>query len=217
MRNRRLALIGAAAAVVVVAAVCVAAALGAFRSDADRARDAVTELLESYVVPVPDEDGNEPEDAAWPADDYGDAPTMEVLSTYGVDADEWHRHCFGHFSFEMGEASADGDTATVQVSLTNESLSAAIDATGADFTANVQAQESEDAFAQGGRAALFSHLVELLYARLDAGENIVTTTVDVSCARNEEGTWVPQVSGDRTFFSALYGGSDVIAGLGAAQ
>ena len=95
MRDKRPLVIGIAAAVL-IGVLCGAFALGVFRSDAERATDAVTELMESYVVPVADEDGKEPEDAAWPAADYGDAATMEALQKYGVNADEWHRHCFGN-------------------------------------------------------------------------------------------------------------------------
>lgn len=216
MRNKRLVLIGAAAAVVVVAALCVAAALGAFRSDAERARDAVSGLMESYVVPVADEDGNEPEDAAWPAEDYGDAATMDALARYGVDADEWHRHCLGNLSYEVGEGSAEGDAATVPVTITNASLSAAVEAAGADFASFSQTQEAEDTYAQGGRAALFAKLVDYVYAHLDANEGTVTTTVTVTCSKDDAGQWRPQVSGDAAFFSALYGGSDVIDGLASA-
>ena len=106
MRNKRLVLAGIALVVLVVAGVCVAASLGAFKSDAERAQDAVAELMASYVVPVPNEEGEEPEDAAWPADDYGDAATMEALGRFGVDADEWRRHCLGNLTYEVGEAQA---------------------------------------------------------------------------------------------------------------
>ena len=215
MRDKRT-LIVAGAAVVVVAALAAAFALGAFRSDADRARDVATELLESYVVPEPDEDGNESGDGGWPAADFGDAATMEALVRYGVDADAWHRHCFGNFSFEVGEASTDGDSASVSLTVTNASLSSAVSAAGADFAAYAETSEAQDAYAAGGRAALFSYLVERVYAHLDANESPVTTTVSLPLTRGDDGGWVPSVSGNAEFFSALYGGSDVIAGLSSA-
>ena len=217
MRDKRPLLIGIGAAAVLVVALCVAAALGAFRSDAERATDAVTELMESYVVPVADDEGKEPADAAWPAADYGDAATMEALKTFGVNADEWHRHCFKNYSFEAGEASVQDGSGTVSVTVTNESLAAALDAASTDFSAFSATQESEDTYAQGGKAALFDHLVQSVYAYLDANGSPVTTTVDVPCARGEDGTWKPQVAGNEAFFSALYGGSNVIGGLAPAQ
>ena len=197
------------------ALVC-ALGVGGCASDVDRVKDVVASLLESYVVPVPGENGNEPRDASWPAADFGDVATMEVLSGYGVDADEWHRHCFRHFSFEVGDATVDGDSATVSVNVTNTSLSAALDAAGADFTAFAETQESEDTYVKGGRAALFSHLVDLVYAHLDANESPVTTTVDLALTRGDDG-WVLDVSGNEAFFSALYGGSNVIAGLAPVE
>ena len=216
MRNRRLVVVGIAVAVVAVVALGCAFALGAFRSDAERARDAVTALMESYVVPVPDEEGAEPEDTAWPADDYGDASTMGTLGTYGVDEDEWRRHCLGNLAYEVGEATAEGDAASVDVTITNASLAAAVEAAGSEFSSFSSTPEAEDVYAQGGKAALFDNLVQRVYAHLDANESPVTTTVSVPCARGEDGTWVPQVSGNEAFFSALYGGSNVVSGLAPA-
>lgn len=215
MRDKRPLVVVAAVAVVAVV-VAVAFALGAFKSDADRARDAVSALMESYVVPQADEDGNEPADSPWPAADFGDAATMAVLSAYGVDPEEWHRHCFEHLSYELGEASADGDAATVSVTVTNASLSAALEVAGASFTSFSETQDAEDLYAQSGRAALFAKLVDDVYASLDADESPVTTTVDVPCRKGEDGAWTPDVAGNAAFFSALYGGSDVVSGLAAA-
>lgn len=215
MRNKRLALAGIVLVALIAAGVYIAASLGAFRSDAERARDAVAELMASYVVPATDEEGEEPEDAAWPAADYGDAATMETLARFGVDADEWRCHCLKNLTYEVGEAQVDSaaGAATVGVTITNASLSTAVTAAGSDFSAFSQTADAEAAYAQGGRAALFSHLVDSLYAHLDANEVPVTTTVQVSCTRDDEGAWTPQVAGDAAFFSALYGGSDVISGL----
>lgn len=191
--------------------------LAGCKSDAQKASDAVSDLLASYVVPVPDEDGKMPEDSPWPASDFGDAATMEALAPYGVSVDEWHEHCFKNFSYEVGEASVDGDSATVSVTVTNASLSAAVEAAGADFDAFAAGSEAQDTYKQGGKAAFFSKLVGYVYAHLDANESPVTTAVDVTCTKDDEGNWVPQVAGSEAFFSALYGGSDVISGLGAAD
>ena len=71
-------------------------------------RDVATELLESYVVPEPDEDGNEPGTGAGLAADFGDAATMEALVRYGVDADASHRHCFGNSPSRWGRQARTG-------------------------------------------------------------------------------------------------------------
>ena len=202
-----------------VLALCVGFGTSACKSDTDLVTDTVTSLLESYVVPVPDDDGEEPEDAAWPAKDYGDSATMEALQKYGVSPEDWHRHCFGHFSFEIGDVTVDSDagTATVYANLTNASLSAAVDAAGKDFAEFAETQEAEDAYASGGRAALFEHLVQLVYSRLDSSEDLVTTSVTISCTKDDEGNWMANVGGSKEFFQALYGGSDVISGLSAPE
>lgn len=200
-------------------ALCVGFGTSACKSDTDKVTDTVTSLLESYVVPVADEDGEDPEDAAWPAKDYGDSATMEVLQEYGVSPEDWRRHCFGHFSFEIGDVTVDADagTATVSANLTNASLSAAIDAAGKDFADFAETQEAEDTYASGGRAALFEHLVDLVYSHLDSSEDLVTTSVKIACAKDDEGNWVASVGGNTDFFKALYGGSDVISGLSVPE
>ena len=216
MRDRRRLIVVVAVAAVAVVALGVAFALGAFRSDAERATDVVTQLMQGYVAPQAGEDGKEPDDSAWRAADFGDATTMEVLERYGVDADEWHRHCFGHYAYEMGEAAVEGDAGTVSVTVTNARLAAALEAAGADFSAFSATQEAEDTYAQGGKAGLFENLVQRVYDHLDADEAPVTTTVDVPVAKGDDGAWAPQVAGNEVFFSALYGGSNVIAGLAPA-
>ena len=215
MRDKRpLAVVAAVAAVVVVLAA--AFALGAFKSDAERARESVEALMEGYVVPHSDDGGGEPDDEAWRAADFGDAATMGVLSTYGVDADAWRRHCLGNLTFELGDARAEDGVATVSLTVTNASLSAAVEAAGADFEAFSATQEAEDLYAQGGRPALFARLVDGVYEHLDAHESPVTSTVEVTCRREDDGSWAPEVAGDEAFFSALYGGSDVVSGLASA-
>lgn len=215
MRDRRLVI--AAGGVLVVVALVVAAALGAFKSDAERARESVERLMESYVVPVENEEGEVENASSWPADDYGDAATMEALEPYGVDPEQWRRHCLAGMSYEVGDAVVEGEAATVGLTVTNASLSAAVEGAGTDFTAFQETQEAVDLYAQGGKAALFTRLVEGVYARLDADEQPVVTTVSVSCVKSEDGSWQPQVSGDAAFFSALYGGSDVLGGLASGQ
>lgn len=200
-------------------ALCVGFGTSGCKSDSDQVKETVTSLLESYVVPVPNEDGEEPEDAAWPAENYGDAATMEALQKYGVSPEDWHRHCFAHFSFEVGDAEVDSSsgTASVAVSVTNASLAVAVDAAGKDFSEYSKTQEAEDAYASGGKAALFDHLVELVYSQLDSSEDLVTTSVTVSCTKDEEGNWVANIAEDKAFFAALYGGSDVISGLSVTE
>ena len=105
----------------------------------------------------------------------------------------------------------DGNSASVSVTVTNQSLSAAADAAASDYAAWAQTEESQQAYAESGRQALVDKLVEFLYARLDANESPVTTTVAVSLSKDGDGNW--SVDGTPDFFSALYGGSDVINGL----
>lgn len=191
---------------------CTLALLGTTgcKSDKDKVVDLVTRTMESYSVAADDQaDAKRDKDAVEPI--YGDDATMTQLTAYGVRDYEYHGHCFKNYSFEVGDATVDGDSASVSVTVTNQSLSAAADAAASDYAAWAETEESQQAYAESGRQALVDKLVELLYARLDANESPVTTTVAVSLSKDGDGNW--SVDGTPEFFSALYGGSDVINGL----
>ncbi|WP_117204974.1 hypothetical protein [Paratractidigestivibacter faecalis] len=191
---------------------CTLALLGTTgcKSDKDKVVDLVTRTMESYSVAADDQaDAKRDKDAVEPI--YGDDATMTQLTAYGVRDYEYHGHCFKNYSFEVGDATVDGDSASVSVTVTNQSLSVAADAAASDYAAWAETEESQQAYAESGRQALVDKLVELLYARLDANESPVTTTVAVSLSKDGDGNW--SVNGTPEFFSALYGGSDVINGL----
>ena len=188
---------------------CVLVCLGTVgcKSDKDKVVDLVTHTMESYSVAADDQaDAKSNKDAVEPT--YGDDATMTQLTAYGVRDFEYHEHCFKNYSFEVGDATVDGNSASVSVTVTNQSLSAAADAAASDYKAWAETEESQQAYAESGRQALVDKLVELLYARLDANESPVTTTVAVSLSKDGDGNW--SVDGTPEFFSALYGGSDVI-------
>lgn len=199
------------ASVVCALLLCTLAVLGATgcKSDKDKVTDLVTRTMESYSVAADDTDAKKDKDAVEPT--YGDDATITQLTAYGVRDYEYHEHCFKNYSFEVGEATVDGDSATVSVTVTNQSLSAAADAAASDYTSWAEGEDSQQAYAESGRQALVDKLVEFLYARLDANESPVTTTVSVSLSKDGDGNW--SVNGTSEFFSALYGGSDVINGL----
>ena len=194
-----------------VLALVVVALLGASacKSDKDKVCDLVTRTMESYVVKSADDTKGDDKDAVTPT--YGDDATITQLEAYGVRDYEYHEHCFKNYSYEMGEATVDGDSASVSVTVTNESLSAAADAAASDYEAWAATEEAQQAYADSGRQGLLDKLVELLYARLDANESPVTTTVAVELSKDGDGNW--SVNGTPEFFSALYGGSNVIDGL----
>lgn len=190
--------------------------LAACTSDEDKAKKAVSGVLDGYVVPADDNQRKKPDDDAWASANFGDEATMGVLQTYGVDPDEWHRHCFSHFSYEVGEAVVEDKSAAVSVTVTNASLAGAVEAAGTDFAAFAQTDEVQTVSQEGGRPALFSKLVQGVYDHLGADEDLVSTTVSLTCTKDDDGTWTFDPAGDEEFFSALYGGSDVLAGLSAA-
>ncbi len=187
--------------------------LAACVSNEDGARRAVSDVLDGYVVPADDDQGGTPDDGAWASADFGDDASMRVLQAYGVDPDEWHRHCFSRFSYEMGEVVVDDTSAAVSVTVTNASLIGAVEAAGTDFSAFAQTDEVQTVLQEGGHAALFSQLVQGVYDHLDTDEDLVSTTVSLTCTKGDDGAWTFDPAGNEELFSALYGGSNVLAGL----
>ena len=122
---------------------CVLVGLGTTgcKSDKDKVIDLVTHTMESYSVAADDQaDAKSNTDSVEPT--YGDDATMTQLTAYGVRDFEYHEHCFKNYSFEVGDATVDGDSASVSVTVTNQSLSAAADAAASDYKAWAETEES---------------------------------------------------------------------------
>lgn len=183
-------------------------------SEADAAADALRPVLESYSVG----EGDKAEGQEAPAvPDYGDSATLAILEAYGVDADELHRHCFARYSFEIGDVCVDDEKneARVKVSITNVSLANAARGAASDYAVYAESEEAQQAYADNGHKALLQHLFELLYRHLD-DDDLVTTEVDLSLSKSDDGSWSFSPGGNEEFFSALYGGSNVVGGLSSA-
>lgn len=194
----------------------VAFGLAGCSSDEDNAVAAVSYAMDAYTAPYTEKDGEKgaQEGNEAPAPAYADDATMAQLEAYGVDAGEYRRHALQRMTYEVGECSVadDGASATVQLTVTNVSLSAAADAAAADYAAYAQTEDAASAYNESGRPALFSKLIEYLYAHLD-GDELVQTTVAVEARKDDSGAWTFDPAGNDDFFRALYGGSDVIGGL----
>lgn len=194
----------------VVLAVCVAAGVAGCKPESEKASEALESTLQSYLA-----DKSEIKDAeSLPSPDYGDDETASILSAYQVDVDELHRRCFARYSFSIKDVkvSDDGGSATANVSITNVSLAAAAKNAASDYDSFAQTDEAQKAYASNGHTALLGKLFEFLYAHLESDE-LVTTDVELSLTKADDGSWTFDSNGNKAFYSALYGGSDVIDGL----
>ena len=168
----------------VVAVVALLGTLGC-KSEADGVKDIVSKQLDAYTAFALGEEPKEGE----PQPVFDDDDTAQVLSGYGIDVDEYHRHLYKNFSYKIDDATVDGDSATVSVDVTNASLDAALSAASADYSAWQETDEAQSAYADMGHQALLEELMQFLYQHLDANESPETTTVDIHLSKADNGAW----------------------------
>ncbi len=208
-------------AVFVALACCLG--LGACKDQSVAANEAVEAVMAGYTVSTGDENADDASADAEKskiepvAPDYGDEATASVLTGLDVNMDDFHKHAFSRYSYEIGEVTMAEDKKSAQVALTitNVSLLNAANNAAADFATYAESDDYQTAFAEGGRTPLFAKLVEYLYQHLDSDE-LVTTSVTVTVTKDDSGNWSFDPSSDAAFYNALYGGSNVLGGLANA-
>ena len=101
-----------------------------------------------------------------------DASKLEEFSKYGIDPIEMLRHAFGHLDYKVDGIKAEGDKATVKVTLNN-----------VDFQAVASQFASDMQF-------------EKLYTALDESDTQVTTTSELQLEK-QNGKWGLTEEGDK--------------------
>ena len=142
------------------------------------------------------------------AESFADQNTIDTLSAYGVDANEFLGYCFKNLKWEIGDVKLSGNSGTVVISITNINLGTALDMAGERFAEYAETDEAQDLFNEEGERALVKKLFEFFYEIVDAGE-IETTTSEVTLQvyKNDDGTWEVDSDND-AFYRALYGGAN---------
>ncbi len=144
---------------------------------------------------------------------YVDDETSSLLTDYGVNVNDFLASAFKHLAYEIQDVQVDGDQATVKLSISNVNLDDAMDAALEDFDAWTDTDEAATAYTDGGEAALYQKLFELLYARIDTmGESLVTNEVELKLQRTEDEAWDVTPEGNEDFYAALYGGATLDLG-----
>ncbi len=139
---------------------------------------------------------------------FADQSTLDTLSAYGVDANEFMGHCFKNLEWEFGEIKLSGDTGTVVVTITNVNIAVALEKAGEQFSAYAETDEARELFNTEGEQALIKKLFSFFYEVIDSGELDTTTTeVTLQVYKNDEGAWEIKTDND-AFYQALYGGAN---------
>lgn len=186
-----------AALVACLVCVLLLAGCGGNSGDELAVRDVVTSTLEAY----------EADDVASGAQDLLGETTRSELAEYGIDADEYLSRCLANYSFEVGDVTVDGDTATVEVSVTNLDLDAAMSAATSRFEAYVDTDEAETTYEEGGERELMVKLFDYLFEAMESSADLVTNTVEVTCAKDEAGVWACSLGDNPALVKAILGQS----------
>lgn len=140
---------------------------------------------------------------------FADQATIDSLSAYGVDANEFLAYCFKNLEWEIGDIKLSGNTGTVALTVTNVNLGTALERAGERFDQFADTDEAQELFISDGEGALVQKLFDYFYEVIDSGELETTTNeVTVEVYKTDEGEW--DIDSDNSaFYSALYGGAQL--------
>ena len=118
-----------------------------------------------------------------------DASKLEEFSKYGIDPIEMLRHAFGHLDYKVDGIKAEGDKATVKVTLNNVDFQAV----ASQFASDMQNDEalraqSTAALVSGDEQGAYKVIFDKLYSALDESDNLVASTAEFQMEK-ENGQW----------------------------
>ena len=119
-----------------------------------------------------------------------DASKLEEFSKYGIDPVEMLKHAFGHLDYKVDGIKAEGDKATVKVTLTNVDFQAVASQFASDMKNDeaLRAQATA-ALVSGDEQGAYKVIFDKLYSALDESDNLVASTAEFQMEK-ENGQWV---------------------------
>ena len=126
-----------------------------------------------------------------------DASKLEEFSKYGIDPIEMLRHAFGHLDYKVDGIKAEGDKATVKVTLNNVDFQAV----ASQFASDMQNDEAlraqaTAALVSGDEQGAYKVIFDKLYSALDESDTQVTTTSELQLEK-QNGKWGLTEEGDK--------------------
>ena len=118
-----------------------------------------------------------------------DASKLEEFSKYGIDPIEMLRHAFGHLDYKVDGIKAEGDKATVKVTLNNVDFQAVASQFASDMKNDeaLRAQATA-ALVSGDEQGAYKVIFDKLYSALDESDNLVASTAEFQMEK-ENGQW----------------------------
>ncbi len=118
-----------------------------------------------------------------------DASKLEEFSKYGIDPIEMLKHAFGHLDYKVDGIKAEGDKASVKVTLNNVDFQAVASQFASDMQNDeaLRAQATE-ALVSGDEQGAYKVIFDKLYSALDESDNLVASTAEFQMEK-ENGQW----------------------------
>lgn len=137
-----------------------------------------------------------------------DDEDMAVFEEYGIDPYEFIGQCFSRVEYSVDAVNVEGESATVDMTIKNVDLNAAMEAAGADFETFTETDEAMTLYSSDGMQGLMGKFMEFFYAQIAASETVVETPTTLNYTM-VDGEWTISDEGAEEFASAMYGGLDM--------
>lgn len=173
----------------------VSVGLSACKSDDQMARDSAETMLRAFKNPT--------EESMRPYMSNAKTAIISQIESYNIDVYEFLGHVFKHFDYEINNVKVEGDTATVEASFTNVSLTDAFAAASIDYQ-STDTTTLAQIYQESSAAGLEKKLMELLYKRLDEASDLTPTKATIKLAK-EGGSWKVDDGSVQDFASSMYG------------
>ena len=131
--------------------------------------------------------------------------SLASFEAYGVDVYDLLSHLLAKFDYSIEDILVDGSTATARVRITNVDVAKAVN----DAMAAVESDELRDQLGQsygaGDDAGLVGQTLDVLYERIDATEETITSEVSLSLSRNDQYEWTLAPESLQAVVNAAFG------------
>ena len=118
-----------------------------------------------------------------------DASKLEEFSKYGIDPIEMLKHAFGHLDYKVDGIKAEGDKATVKVTLNNVDFQAVASQFASDMKNDEELRaQATEALVSGDEQGAYKVIFDKLYSALDESDNLVASTAEFQMEK-ENGQW----------------------------
>ncbi len=134
----------------------------------------------------------------------GSGVDMSVFENNGIDVYEFASHAFENFDYSLGEVKVDGGKATVEVTVKNASLEAAMEAATADLESTID-QYADVIVGENGEQEFMGILFNKIYEKLNDDPQMVETPVTMTYTKMDDAWHADDASIDQ-LIEAMFGG-----------